>query len=174
MEASALMVSDKKKKLMKVDPDVQRRAVGQNLLGEVEKQRLGNHHGGVAPINADRRRAGCFALVGVRAGPEALGVHLVDHALHADVVLDLSDDELDRVKSAAAQRDIGISSIGSPIGKVPVTKPFGPHLERFRRALYAADVMGAPYVRIFSFFIPEGEEPELLAGELRGFFGSLT
>jgi sugar phosphate isomerase/epimerase len=75
-------------------------------------------------------------------------------------VLDLTDDELDRVKSATAQRGIRISSIGSPIGKVPVTDPFGPHLERFRRALYAADVMGAPYIRVFSFFIPEGQEPE--------------
>jgi sugar phosphate isomerase/epimerase len=74
-------------------------------------------------------------------------------------VLDLSDDELDRVKSAAAQRDIGISSIGSPIGKVAVTEPFGPHLERFRRALHAADVMETPYIRVFSFFIPEGHEP---------------
>jgi sugar phosphate isomerase/epimerase len=75
-------------------------------------------------------------------------------------MLDLTDDELDRVKSATAQRGIRISSIGSPIGKVPVTDPFGPHLERFRRALYAADVMGAPYIRVFSFFIPEGQEPE--------------
>jgi sugar phosphate isomerase/epimerase len=74
-------------------------------------------------------------------------------------VLDLSDDELDRIKAATAQRSIGISSIGSPIGKVPVTDPFGPHLERFRRALRAADVMEASYVRIFSFFIPEGQEP---------------
>ena len=74
-------------------------------------------------------------------------------------VLDLSDDELDRVKSAAAQRGIGISSIGSPIGKVPVTEPFGPHLERFKRALHAADVMETPYIRVFSFFIPEGHEP---------------
>ena len=74
-------------------------------------------------------------------------------------VLDLSDDELDRVKSATAQRGIRISSIGSPIGKVPVTEPFKPHLERFRRALRAADMMEAPYVRVFSFFIPEGQEP---------------
>jgi sugar phosphate isomerase/epimerase len=74
-------------------------------------------------------------------------------------VLDLTVDELDRVKSATAERGIRISSIGSPIGKVPVTDPFGPHLERFRRALYAADVMGAPYIRVFSFFIPEGQEP---------------
>jgi sugar phosphate isomerase/epimerase len=74
-------------------------------------------------------------------------------------VLDLSDDELERVKSAVAQRGIGISSIGSPVGKVPVTEPFGPHLERFRRALHVADVMETPYIRLFSFFIPEGHEP---------------
>lgn len=74
-------------------------------------------------------------------------------------VLDLSDDELHRVKSATAERGIRISSIGSPIGKVPVTDPFGPHLERFRRALHAADVMETPYIRVFSFFMPEGQEP---------------
>jgi len=74
-------------------------------------------------------------------------------------VLDLSDDELDRIKYATAQRGLRISSIGSPIGKVLVTDPFGPHLERFRRALYAADVMESPYVRVFSFFLPEGQEP---------------
>jgi len=74
-------------------------------------------------------------------------------------VLDLSDDELDRIKYATAQRGLRISSIGSPIGKVSVTNPFWPHLERFRRALRAADVMEAPYVRVFSFFIPEDQEP---------------
>jgi sugar phosphate isomerase/epimerase len=74
-------------------------------------------------------------------------------------VLDLSDDELDRIRARTAERGIGISSIGSPIGKVPITDPFGPHLERFRRALRAADVMEAPYVRVFSFFIPEDQQP---------------
>src|SRR5215211_4890875 len=74
-------------------------------------------------------------------------------------VLDLMDEEVYRVKSTAAERGIGISSIGSPIGKVPITDPFGPHVERFRRALHAAHLMEAPYVRVFSFFIPEGQEP---------------
>jgi sugar phosphate isomerase/epimerase len=74
-------------------------------------------------------------------------------------VLDLSDDELERIRARTAERGIGISSIGSPIGKVPITDPFGPHIERFRRALYAADVMEASYVRVFSFFIPEDQEP---------------
>ena len=89
-------------------------------------------------------------------------------------VLDLTDGELDRVKSAAALRGIGISSIGSPIGKVPVTDPFGPHLERFRRALYAADVLEAPYVRVFSFFIPEGQEPDRYREEVIERMGALA
>jgi sugar phosphate isomerase/epimerase len=74
-------------------------------------------------------------------------------------VLDLTDEEHKKIASAATERGIGISSIGSPIGKAPVTDPFGPHLERFRRALRAADVMGSPYIRVFSFFIPEGHDP---------------
>ena len=74
-------------------------------------------------------------------------------------VLDLTDEELDRVKSGAAERGMGVSSIGSPIGKLPVTEPLGPHLQRFRRALHAAHVMEARYVRVFSFFIPGGQDP---------------
>jgi sugar phosphate isomerase/epimerase len=74
-------------------------------------------------------------------------------------VLDLSDGELEKVKSTASERGIKVSSIGSPIGKYPITEAFEPHLERFRRALHAARVMEAPYVRIFSFFIPKGQDP---------------
>ena len=89
-------------------------------------------------------------------------------------VLDLTDDELDRVKSATAERGIGISSIGSPIGKVPVTDPFEPHLERFRRALHAAEALRAPYVRVFSFFIPEGQEPDRYREEVLDRMRALT
>ena len=81
-------------------------------------------------------------------------------------VLDLTDEQLQRVKSAVSGRGVGISSVGSPIGKVPITDPFGPHLERYRRALHVADVMQAPYVRVFSFFMPEGEDPGLYRDEV--------
>src|SRR5215208_1124933 len=89
-------------------------------------------------------------------------------------VLDLTDVELERVRARTAERGIGISSIGSPIGKVPVTDPFAPHLERFRRALRAADVMEAPYLRVFSFFIPGGQEPALYRDEVLERMGVLA
>jgi sugar phosphate isomerase/epimerase len=81
-------------------------------------------------------------------------------------VLDLTDGDLDEVKATASGRGIRISSIGSPIGKIPITREFEPHLERFRRALHAARVMEAPYVRIFSFFIPEGQDPDRYRDEV--------
>jgi sugar phosphate isomerase/epimerase len=74
-------------------------------------------------------------------------------------VLDLTDDEVEKVGAAMSERGVGISSIGSPVGKVPVTEDFAPHLERFRRALHVAKMLEAPYVRIFSFFMPVGEDP---------------
>ncbi len=89
-------------------------------------------------------------------------------------VLDLTDEELEKVKSVASERGIRTSSIGSPIGKVSITETFEPHMERFRRALYAADVMQAPYVRDFSFFIPEGQEPALYRDEVLERMGMLA
>jgi sugar phosphate isomerase/epimerase len=52
-----------------------------------------------------------------------------------------------------------VSSIGSPIGKIPITEDFGPHLERMRHAAEVAQLLEAPYIRIFSFFMPAGDDP---------------
>ena len=74
-------------------------------------------------------------------------------------VLDLSDDELDRTKAALDQHGIGVAAIGSPIGKIPITDPFASHLDAFHRTLAIARHLESPYVRVFSFFMPPGEEP---------------
>ena len=72
-------------------------------------------------------------------------------------VLKLSDDEVARVKAELARRGIGVSAIGSPIGKIQIDDPFEPHLEDFRRALYLAAYFDSRYIRIFSFYVPEGQ-----------------
>lgn len=61
---------------------------------------------------------------------------------------------------------IGVSSIGSPIGKVGIEDDFDPHLTRFGRALEMARVFGTPYVRMFSFYIPPGAEPSRFRAEV--------
>ena len=75
-------------------------------------------------------------------------------------ILDLDDDAARRVladcwPSTASQ----VSSIGSPIGKIFIDEDFGPHLERMRHAAEVAHRLGAPYIRIFSFFIRAGDDP---------------
>lgn len=72
-------------------------------------------------------------------------------------VLDLSDAEIDRVATSLAERGIRVSSIGSPIGKIGIHDDFEAHQSRFKRALWCAERLGAPYIRIFSFFVPENE-----------------
>jgi sugar phosphate isomerase/epimerase len=74
-------------------------------------------------------------------------------------VLKLDDGELARVKGALRGRGVGVSSIGSPIGKIGIRDEFAPHLEDFRRAIQVAHELEAPFIRIFSFFMPEGDDP---------------
>ena len=85
--------------------------------------------------------------------------HLEFRSVDDTNVLDLSDAQLNRAKETLSEAATAVSSIGSPIGKIKITDPFGPHLDRFDRALEIAKRLEAPYVRIFSFFIPEDDDP---------------
>jgi sugar phosphate isomerase/epimerase len=81
-------------------------------------------------------------------------------------VLDLSDDQVGEVKQVLRRHGIAVSSIGSPIGKIGVDEDFEPHLARHDVALQRADQLGAPYIRLFSFFIPKGQDPDLWRDEV--------
>ena len=80
-------------------------------------------------------------------------------------ILDLSDDQLAEAKSLLDQHGIGVSSIGSPIGKIFIDEDFAPHLERAKHACEVANYFEAPYVRIFSFFIRPGTDPASVRDE---------
>ncbi|MGQ9631729.1 MAG: sugar phosphate isomerase/epimerase family protein [bacterium] len=81
-------------------------------------------------------------------------------------VLDLTDEELNKIKGMLEERGFGISSIGSPIGKVGIEDDFEAHLVRFRRALEIAKSLNSKYIRIFSFYIPRGKDPADYRGEV--------
>ncbi len=74
-------------------------------------------------------------------------------------VLKLSDDEINQLKRMLDGAGIAVSSIGSPIGKSDISDAFEPQLGEFRRALAVARAFGAPFIRIFSFYPPEGDDP---------------
>lgn len=81
-------------------------------------------------------------------------------------VLDLDDDQLEQARTTLNNNGLLVSSVGSPIGKVGVHDDFDEHLRRFERALHVAKVFEAPYIRIFSFFIPEGDDPDIHRDEV--------
>lgn len=70
-------------------------------------------------------------------------------------VMSLRDDELYAIKSELDKNGICVNSLGSPIGKYPITDDFEPHLAQFRRALDICHILGTQRMRMFSFFTPE-------------------
>jgi len=87
-----------------------------------------------------------------------LGIkHLELRGVWGKNVLALTDDEARTIKQELDKHGVRVSAIGSPIGKIKIDDPFEPHLAAFRRALELAEHFQSPYIRLFSFFVPEGQ-----------------
>jgi sugar phosphate isomerase/epimerase len=69
-------------------------------------------------------------------------------------VLELSDEQLALIKERFGEEGIGVSVIGSPLGKVPVDVPLEEELGRVDRAMEIAELFGTRLIRIFSFYPP--------------------
>jgi sugar phosphate isomerase/epimerase len=81
-------------------------------------------------------------------------------------ILDLNDGQLSRVRETLEVYGLKVSSIGSPIGKISIDDEFPPHLELMRHAVEVAKTVEAPYIRIFSFFIQDGTNPDSRRDEM--------
>lgn len=74
-------------------------------------------------------------------------------------VSDFTPEKLREVKAKLRASGVQVSSVGSPIGKIGVDEDFAPHMEKFKRTLEIQKGLGAPYLRMFSFYTPPGEDP---------------
>lgn len=81
-------------------------------------------------------------------------------------VTELTIHEAEEIKQQLEARGFKISAVGSPIGKIVIRDDFEPHLELFRHTIKIAKVLGTRYIRMFSFFIPRGEDPALYRDEV--------
>ncbi|MDQ2903245.1 MAG: sugar phosphate isomerase/epimerase [Chloroflexota bacterium] len=82
-------------------------------------------------------------------------IHFLDlRSVWGTNVLDLSDQQVEKIKQTLNRQGIGVAAIGSPLGKVPVDSPFEAHLARLERAITLAHIFEAPFIRIFSFYPP--------------------
>ena len=72
-------------------------------------------------------------------------------------IMDLSKNELKEAKKMIEDHGLNVSAIGSPIGKVKLDEPFEPHLDKFKHAVDLAVFFETPYIRMFSYYAPEGK-----------------
>jgi len=75
-------------------------------------------------------------------------------------ILDLNDRQLETITTTLTAYGLQVSSIGSPIGKIFIDDDFESHLEKMRHAAEVTQRLGAPYIRIFSFFMRPGADPD--------------
>lgn len=77
-------------------------------------------------------------------------------------------DEVKLIKQELELWDIKVSAVGSPIGKIKIDDDFGPHFDLFKHTVEIAQVLESEYIRMFSFFIPENENPDNHRDEVLG------
>jgi len=75
-------------------------------------------------------------------------------------VADFTWEEAENIKEILEKHDIKVSAIGSPIGKIQITDEYESHFTTFKKVVELAKWFDAPYIRIFSFFIPDGENAD--------------
>ena len=86
------------------------------------------------------------------------GIHYIEpRFINKKNVMDLSKSELSDTRKILRDFDLNVSAIGSPIGKVKLDEPFGPHLDKFKHAIDLAIFFDTPYIRMFSYYAPQGK-----------------
>ena len=68
----------------------------------------------------------------------------------------LTRDEVKAVKSKLDAYGMKASAIGSPVGKIQLDGDTDAHLDMAKRVFETANELGAKYVRMFSFYAPDG------------------
>lgn len=98
---------------------------------------------------------------------QALGAnHIEVRSAWGINVVDLSENELHRLAGVFRARKMGVSAIASPIGKVDVREPVSAEVARLGSAIRAAKILGARYIRIFSFYRAHGSSAESIRAEV--------
>jgi sugar phosphate isomerase/epimerase len=88
---------------------------------------------------------------------QALGAnHIEVRSAWGVNIVDLDGERLEGLAGIFRERGMGVSAIASPVGKVDVQLPVEHEVERLGRAIAAAKRLGAPYIRLFSYYRGEG------------------
>lgn len=90
-----------------------------------------------------------------------LGVKAIEiRGVNGRSIQTYSVEEAKELKAKLDAKGMHVSSIGSAIGKIQITDDFEPHFEVFKHVVELCKVFGTKYIRMFSFFVPEGTADE--------------
>lgn len=73
-------------------------------------------------------------------------------------ISDISEEKAREIRKRLEGNGLSVWSLGSPYGKIGITEDFFAHLDRFRRGLELAEILGAGHIRLFSFYVPSNEK----------------
>ena len=74
--------------------------------------------------------------------------------------------EAEAARRRMEARGFRVSALGSPVGKSYIDSEFEPAFEQFKHVVELAKAFGTQYIRIFSFFIPDGDDPAFWRDEV--------
>lgn len=104
-----------------------------------------------------------------------LGIHHVEmRGVNGKGLVEHSMSEVREIKKHLEEGGIRLSSVGSPIGKIQITDDFAPHMELYKHTVEIAHEMEVPFIRMFSFFMPENESYAPYRGKVMDQLGQLA
>ncbi len=81
-------------------------------------------------------------------------------------IADISTEKAHEIRSKLDNAGISVSAIGSPIGKIKISDPIDPHIQKLAHVIEIAKILGTDKIRMFSFFMPSDEDPAIYRDEV--------
>ncbi len=109
------------------------------------------------------------------AGMKRFGINYIElrHA-NGKNVAELSQSEGREIKKMLDHYGIRVSAIGSPLGKIRLDGDLKGHWETAKRIFALAELLDAKFVRVFSFYAPEGKKIAAMKEEALDALGELV
>ena len=85
--------------------------------------------------------------------------HIEPRGLDAGNISEFTAEQAKEVKKILDEHGVGVSAIGSYFGKINITDDFKAHFDLFKQCVENARILGTRNIRMFSFYMPEGEDP---------------
>lgn len=88
-------------------------------------------------------------------------------------VADYTAEEIKGVKRFLDREELQVSAVGSPVGKISIEDAFEAHFESYKRIVETAHILETPFIRMFSFYLPDSSKAQNYKAEVIDRLGRL-